>query len=99
MENHHAEVILSAGSLGSPQLLLKSGIGAAQRLEEVGLRCQHDLPGVGENLQDHLQLRRAGALRLLDGDFRLTDGMGRDFWAGFSGNCSFSGCLESLESL
>ena len=54
-----------------------------------GLRCQHDLPGVGENLQDHLQLRRAGALRLLDGDFRLTDGMGRDFWAGFSGNCSF----------
>lgn len=51
------EVILSAGSLGSPQLLLKSGIGAAQRLEEVGLRCQHDLPGVGENLQDHLQLR------------------------------------------
>lgn len=61
MEHHLlslAEVILSAGSLGSPQLLLKSGIGAAKRLEELGLRCQHDLPGVGENLQDHLQLRR-----------------------------------------
>ena len=92
-------MILSAGSLGSPQLLLKSGIGAAQRLEEVGLRCQHDLPGVGENLQDHLQLRRAStALRLLDEIFDWVMGWG-DFRTGFSGNCSFSGCLESLESL
>eukprot|EP00435_Cladocopium_sp_Y103_P035944 s1703_g9.t1 len=58
------EVILSAGSLGSPHLLLRSGIGASKRLEDVGLRCHHDLPGVGENLQDHLQLRpkfRVGA--------------------------------------
>lgn len=51
------EVILSAGSLGSPHLLLKSGIGAAEQLQAAGLRCQHHLPGVGENLQDHLQLR------------------------------------------
>ena len=59
-------MILSAGSLGSPHLLLKSGIGAAQRLEEAGLRCQHELPGVGENLQDHLQLRPRVEMEIFD---------------------------------
>jgi choline dehydrogenase-like flavoprotein len=48
------EVILSAGSLGSPQLLLASGIGPAKDLEAAGVPVQHDLPGVGKNLQDHL---------------------------------------------
>ncbi|KAF1053835.1 MAG: Alcohol dehydrogenase [acceptor] [Stenotrophomonas maltophilia] len=48
------EVILSAGSLGSPQLLLASGIGPREELEAAGIGVRHDLPGVGKNLQDHL---------------------------------------------
>jgi choline dehydrogenase len=48
------EVILSAGAFGSPQLLLLSGIGDHQHLSEVGVDCIHHLPGVGQNLQDHL---------------------------------------------
>jgi choline dehydrogenase len=51
------EVILSAGSLGSTQLLLLSGIGPAEHLREHGIAVLLDRPGVGANLQDHLQLR------------------------------------------
>ena len=48
------EVILSGGAFGSPQLLLLSGIGAKDKLEPHGIEQVHDLPGVGENLQDHI---------------------------------------------
>ncbi|AXR06147.1 choline dehydrogenase [Salinimonas sediminis] len=48
-------VILSAGSIGSPHLLQLSGIGNATHLEKAGIECLHHLPGVGENLQDHLE--------------------------------------------
>src|SRR6185436_5952849 len=51
------EVILSAGSLGSAQLLLLSGVGPAAQIGGLGLPLVLDKPGVGENLQDHLQLR------------------------------------------
>ena len=51
------EVILSAGSIGSAQLLLLSGIGPAAHLREHGIDVVADRPGVGMNLQDHLQLR------------------------------------------
>ena len=51
------EVILSAGAIGSPQLLQLSGIGPAGLLREHGIDLVRDLPGVGENLQDHLQIR------------------------------------------
>ena len=51
------EVILCAGSIGSPQLLQLSGIGPAELLRTCGVPVQHDLPGVGANLQDHLQIR------------------------------------------
>jgi len=51
------EVILSAGSLGSAQLLLLSGVGPAAQLAAFGIPVVLDRPGVGENLQDHLQLR------------------------------------------
>src|SRR6476661_1435489 len=47
------EVVVSAGAIGSPQLLLLSGIGPADELRGVGVAVQHDLPGVGKNLQDH----------------------------------------------
>jgi len=52
-----AEVLLSAGSLQSPQLLQLSGIGPRALLDRFGIPVQHELPGVGENLQDHLQIR------------------------------------------
>jgi choline dehydrogenase len=47
------EVVLSAGAIASPHLLLLSGIGPAEHLHAVGVGVVHDLPGVGENLQDH----------------------------------------------
>jgi choline dehydrogenase len=53
------EVILSAGAVNSPAILERSGIGQAELLQSAGIACQRDLPGVGENLQDHLQLRMA----------------------------------------
>ena len=50
------EVIVSSGAIGSPKLLMQSGIGPADHLESVGVPCLHPLPGVGDNLQDHLDL-------------------------------------------
>ena len=50
------EVVLAAGAIGSPKLLLQSGIGPADHLRAVGVPVLHDLPGVGANLQDHLDL-------------------------------------------
>jgi choline dehydrogenase len=52
-----AEVILSAGSIGSPQILQLSGIGPAALLQQHGVPVLFDAPGVGANLQDHLQIR------------------------------------------
>jgi len=51
------EVVLCAGAIGTPQLLQLSGIGAGSQLQAQGITLQHELPGVGENLQDHLQIR------------------------------------------
>jgi choline dehydrogenase len=63
VENHvpkraqaRGEVILAGGAINSPQLLMLSGIGPADQLKSVGLPVVHDLPGVGRNLQDHLEL-------------------------------------------
>ena len=50
-------VVLAAGAIGSPQLLQLSGIGPAPLLAEHGIAVVHELPGVGQNLQDHLQIR------------------------------------------
>jgi len=49
------EVILSGGSINSPQLLLLSGVGPAEHLKEKGIEVTHNLKGVGKNLQDHLE--------------------------------------------
>jgi choline dehydrogenase-like flavoprotein len=51
------EVLLSAGAIGSPQMLQLSGIGPGTLLRRLSLPVNHDLPGVGENLHDHLQIR------------------------------------------
>ena len=50
------EVVLSAGSVGSPMILQLSGVGPAEVLKSAGVPVVHDLPGVGENLQDHLEV-------------------------------------------
>ena len=50
------EVIVSSGAIGSPKLLMQSGIGPADHLKSVGVTPLHDLPGVGSNMQDHLDL-------------------------------------------
>ncbi|HVY87871.1 MAG TPA: GMC family oxidoreductase N-terminal domain-containing protein [Hyphomonadaceae bacterium] len=60
--NHHVsrasgEVILCTGAVQTPKLLELSGVGQGDRIRSLGLPVVHDLPGVGENLQDHLQLR------------------------------------------
>ena len=57
MARCRGEVILAAGSIGSTQIMLLSGVGPAQHLAEHGIAVVADRPGVGANLQDHLQLR------------------------------------------
>lgn len=51
------EIVLAGGAINSPQILMLSGIGEADQLSEHGIKVAHDLPGVGKNLQDHLQVR------------------------------------------
>ncbi len=52
--NARAGVVLAAGSIGSPAILMRSGVGPAATLSELGISLRRDLPGVGRNLQDHL---------------------------------------------
>jgi choline dehydrogenase-like flavoprotein len=66
-------VVVSAGAVGTPQLLELSGLSAADRVRALGLPVVQDLPGVGENLQDHLQLRlifKVRNTRTLNVDYR-----------------------------
>lgn len=58
-----AEIVLAAGAIGSPQLLQLSGVGPGRYLSSLGIPVVLDLPGVGNNLQDHLQLRLVYKLR------------------------------------
>jgi choline dehydrogenase len=57
------EVVLCSGAIGTPALLQHSGIGPAPLLRHLGLEVRHELPGVGENLQDHLQIRAVFKVR------------------------------------
>jgi choline dehydrogenase len=66
------EVILAAGAVASPLVLERSGIGDGARLAELGIPVVHHAPGVGENLQDHLQIRpifRVQGVRTLNSDY------------------------------
>ncbi len=56
------ELVLAAGAIGSPQILQCSGLGPAALLQSLGIAVQRDLPGVGQNLQDHLQIRAVYAV-------------------------------------
>lgn len=53
-------MILAGGAINSPQLLMVSGVGDSEALARVGVDPVHNLPGVGQNLQDHLDLYVAG---------------------------------------
>jgi choline dehydrogenase len=67
------EVVLTAGAIGTPHLLELSGIGRPEALSRIGQPVLHALPGVGENLQDHLQLRtifKIGGARTLNQQFQ-----------------------------
>ncbi len=67
------EVLLTAGAIGSPHLLELSGVGDPAALRKIGVSTLHALPGVGENLQDHLQLRtifRIEGARTLNVDYQ-----------------------------
>lgn len=66
------EVVLCAGAIGSPAILERSGIGGGERLQALGIETRVELPGVGENLQDHLQIRpvyKVEGVRTLNTDY------------------------------
>jgi choline dehydrogenase-like flavoprotein len=75
------EVLVTSGAIGSPRLLLLSGIGPAEHLGAVGVKVVHDLKGVGENLQDHLDVY---AIAECSGDFTYDNVAKphRTIWAG-----------------
>ena len=79
------EVVLSGGAFGSPQMLMLSGVGPADHLQAVGIKPLHDLPGVGQNLQDHplvLAIYQAAGPFSLHEDLRLDRLAGRAMqWA------------------
>jgi choline dehydrogenase-like flavoprotein len=79
------ELVLAAGAIGSPVILQRSGVGDGQALRRVGAPVVHDLPGVGRNLQDHLQIRpvfKVRGVRTLNTDYAnlmRRAGMGLDY--------------------
>jgi choline dehydrogenase len=70
------ETILAAGAIGSPHILQGSGIGPGAHLQDHGIAVVHDLPGVGGNLQDHLQLRTAFKVQ----NVRTLNTMANSWW-------------------
>lgn len=74
------EIILSAGAVNSPRLLLLSGIGPADELRTVGVEVVHDLPGVGRNLQDHMDVYLTAETAPVS--YNESDRPDRALWAG-----------------
>jgi choline dehydrogenase len=92
------ETILAAGSIGSPAILQRSGIGAASRLRERGIEPVHDLPGVGRNLQDHLQLRSIYRVERIRSLNRLANSLRGRLWMGLEYAWRRSGPLSMAPS-
>lgn len=89
------EVIVSGGAINSPQLLMLSGIGPGAHLQDLGIPVLADLPGVGQNLQDHLDVIVQGKTRSRSG-YGLGLGMvPRALWAAFSYGLRRRGILTS----
>jgi choline dehydrogenase-like flavoprotein len=76
-----AEVVVTAGAVGSPKLLLLSGVGPADELRALGIEVVHDLPGVGRNLQDHIDVY---VISELNGSYSYNKHtqLHRQLWAG-----------------
>ena len=89
------EVILAAGAFGSPQLLLLSGIGPADELQAHGITVSHELPGVGQNLQDHLDYTISYMSRRPDVVGLNPAGLTRMFRAGLDWRTSGEGLFAS----
>lgn len=85
------EVILSAGAIQSPQLLMLSGIGPKDHLKEMNIPVVHDAPGVGQNLQDHVGM--AGITYIID----LPRGMNHYERNRFTRSLDRVGTLESIQ--
>jgi choline dehydrogenase-like flavoprotein len=77
-----AEVLITSGAIGSPKLLLLSGIGPADELRALGIDVAHDLPGVGRNLQDHIDVYVISELAGPHSYNKHTQ-LHRQLWAGF----------------
>ena len=77
------EVLLAGGSLQSPQLLQLSGVGPAALLQEFGIDLVHELPGVGENLQDHIGCRVIYKVKKANTINEISRSWVRQGWAGF----------------
>jgi choline dehydrogenase len=77
------EVLLAGGSLQSPQLLQLSGVGPAALLREHGIDVVHELPGVGENLQDHIGCRVIYKVKKANTINEISRSWVRQGWAGF----------------
>lgn len=89
------EVILAAGAVQSPQLLMLSGIGPKEHLEHVGVRVVHDSPGVGQNLQDHVSV--GGLTYLYDTDTDTDSGNSSDADSGSNSLVTVPQVMEFLE--
>jgi len=74
------EVILCAGALQSPQLLMLSGIGDRSHLEEKGVECLHHLPGVGQNLQEHVDIVVVNESKINDTQSLSFKGLSKNIW-------------------
>lgn len=78
------EVVLAAGPIKSPQLLELSGVGDGHRLQKLGIATVHHLPGVGENLSDHLQSRITFEARNANTLNQIMASRWRQYWMGMS---------------
>jgi len=75
------EVVLSGGSVNSPRLLMLSGIGMAAELASLGIKVVHDLPGVGQNYQDHMDVYLTA--ETVPVSYNSSDRPDKALWAGF----------------
>ena len=95
--NATCEVVLCAGAIGSPQILQCSGVGPAALLKRVGVALVHDLPGVGQNLQVHLQIRLVFKTRLKTLNDEVNSVLGK-IWIGLQYLFNRSGPLTLAAS-
>jgi choline dehydrogenase len=81
------EVILATGAIGTPQILQLSGIGPAPLLQARGIAVRRELAGVGENLQDHLQIRAVFGVE----GVQTLNGLANSLWARRRSPCTTPG--------